>query len=94
MGLILDSSVVIDAERRGETVEQLIGRVIGIAGDQEGASATGADPSPQVLAFLSRKGMRVKGASTCYKAVKGNVISIELVSEDGSRLSAKVALLM
>ena len=55
------------------------------------ASATGADPSPQVVAFLSRKGMRVKGASTCYKAVKGNVISIELVSEDGGRLLAKVA---
>ena len=55
------------------------------------SSPTGADPSPQVLAFLSRKGMRAKGASTCYKAVKGNVISIELASEDGGRLLAKVA---
>ena len=54
-------------------------------------STTGADPSPQLLAFLSRKGMRAKRASTCYKAVKGNVISIELVSEDGGRLLAKVA---
>jgi|SRR5208337_1506887 len=54
-------------------------------------SATGADPSPQLLAFLSRKGMRAKKASTCYKAVKGNVISVELVSEDGGGLLVKVA---
>lgn len=37
MGLILDSSVVIDAEQRGETVEQLIERVVAVAGDQEAA---------------------------------------------------------
>ena len=37
MGLILDSSVVIAAERRGETVEQLIERVIKTTGDQEAA---------------------------------------------------------
>jgi tRNA(fMet)-specific endonuclease VapC len=42
MGLILDSSVVIDAERRGETVERLIERVVAVAGDQEAAlSAVG-----------------------------------------------------
>jgi tRNA(fMet)-specific endonuclease VapC len=42
MGLILDSSVVIDVERRGETVEQLIERVVAAAGDQEAAlSAVG-----------------------------------------------------
>lgn len=37
MGLILDSSAVIAAERRGETVEQLIQRVLDATGDQEGA---------------------------------------------------------
>ena len=37
MGLILDSSVIIDAERRGETVEKLIERVVNVAGDQEAA---------------------------------------------------------
>ena len=37
MGLILDSSVVIAAERRGETVEQLIARIIQTTGDQEAA---------------------------------------------------------
>ncbi len=37
MGLILDSSVVIASERRGETVERLIERVVTVAGDQEAA---------------------------------------------------------
>jgi len=42
MGLILDSSVVIDAERRGETVEQLIERIVHSTGDQDAAlSAVG-----------------------------------------------------
>jgi tRNA(fMet)-specific endonuclease VapC len=42
MGLILDSSVVIDAERRGETVERLIERIVRSTGDQEAAlSAVG-----------------------------------------------------
>ncbi|MFZ0819405.1 MAG: PIN domain-containing protein [Candidatus Acidiferrales bacterium] len=37
MGLILDSSVVIAAERRAETVVRLIERVVTVAGDQEAA---------------------------------------------------------
>lgn len=37
MGLILDSIVVIASERRGETVERLIERVVGVTGDQEAA---------------------------------------------------------
>ena len=42
MGLILDSSVVIAAERRGDTVEQFIARVIKATGDQDAAlSAVG-----------------------------------------------------
>src|SRR5258708_30092032 len=42
MGLILDSSVVIAAERGGNTVEQLIERAVHLAGDQEAAlSAVG-----------------------------------------------------
>lgn len=42
MGLILDSSVVIDAERRGETVERLIERIVRSTDDQEAAlSAVG-----------------------------------------------------
>jgi predicted nucleic acid-binding protein len=42
MGLILDSSVIIAAERRGETVEQLIGGILRATGDQDAAlSAVG-----------------------------------------------------
>src|ERR1700723_4582051 len=37
MGLILDSSVVIAAERRGGTVEQLIEKIVKTTGDQEAA---------------------------------------------------------
>jgi len=37
MGLILDSSVVIAAERRGDTPEQLVLQVIGVGGNQEAA---------------------------------------------------------
>ncbi len=42
MGLILDSTILIAAERRGDTVERLIERVVEVAGDQEAAlSAVG-----------------------------------------------------
>jgi tRNA(fMet)-specific endonuclease VapC len=37
MGLILDSSVVIAAERRGDTVEQFIEGVVNATGDQDAA---------------------------------------------------------
>ena len=37
MGLILDSSVVISAERRGDTVEHLIEKIVKATGDQEAA---------------------------------------------------------
>jgi len=37
MGLILDSSVVIAAERRGDRVEQLIEKILKATGDQEAA---------------------------------------------------------
>lgn len=58
MGLILDSSVVIAAERRRETVEQLIARILLATGDQDAAlSAVGLTelvhgiyraPTPQI----------------------------------------------
>ncbi len=42
MGLVLDSSIVIAAERRGDTVEQLLRNIAGVTGDQEVAlSAVG-----------------------------------------------------
>lgn len=42
MGLILDSSVIVAAERRGDTVEQFLQRVVNATGDQDAAlSAVG-----------------------------------------------------
>ena len=35
MGLILDSSIVIAAERRGDTVAQILRQVVTVAGDQQ-----------------------------------------------------------
>jgi hypothetical protein len=40
VGLILDSSVAIAAERRGDTVQALLKRAIDAAGDQEAALST------------------------------------------------------
>jgi predicted nucleic acid-binding protein len=37
MGLILDSSVVIAAERRGDTVEKMIELIVTVVGDQDAA---------------------------------------------------------
>ena len=56
MGLILDSSVVIAAERRGDTVERLIERVVGVAGDQDAAlSAVGLTELIQRICSTFRK---------------------------------------
>jgi len=64
MGLILDSSVVIDSERRGETVEQLIGRVIGMAGDQEAAlSAVGLTELVHGLYRAKTRALRLRRQS-------------------------------
>jgi len=42
VGLILDSSIVISAERRGDTVAQLLRNIVNVTGDQEvGLSAVG-----------------------------------------------------
>ena len=37
MGLILDSSVAIAAERRGDSAEQLVEKIVSVTGDQEAA---------------------------------------------------------
>jgi hypothetical protein len=47
MGLILDSSVIIAAERRGDTVEQFIEQIVNATGDQDAAlSAVLVDSPP------------------------------------------------
>jgi prevent-host-death family protein len=51
MGLILDSSVVIAAERRGDTVEQLIEKIVNRTGDQEAALCDWLDRTHPRLFF-------------------------------------------
>lgn len=50
MGLILDSSMVIAAERRGDIVEQLIDKIVKATGDQKAALSANwpdrTDPRP------------------------------------------------
>ena len=61
MGLILDSSVVIAAERKGWGVEQLIQQVISTAGDQDAAlSAVGLTELIHGLYRTSDRGIRAR----------------------------------
>jgi tRNA(fMet)-specific endonuclease VapC len=64
MGLILDSSVVIAAERRGDTVEQFIERVVNATGDQDAAlSAVGLTELIHGLYRVKTPAMRVRRES-------------------------------
>jgi len=64
MGLILDSSVVIAAERRGDTVEQFIERVVNVTGDQDAAlSAVGLTELIHGLYRVKTPAMRLRRES-------------------------------
>ena len=64
MGLILDSSVIIAAEHRGDTVEQFIERVVNAAGDQEAAlSAVGLTELIHGLYRVKTPAMRLRRES-------------------------------
>ena len=64
MGLILDSSVVIAAERRGDTVEQFIERVVNATGDQDAAlSAIGLTELIHGLYRAKSPAMRLRRVS-------------------------------
>ena len=64
MGLILDSSVVIAAERRGDTVEQFIERVVNATGDQDAAlSAIGLTELIHGLYRAKSSAMRLRRES-------------------------------
>ena len=68
MGLILDSSVVIAAERRGDTVERLIERVVSMAGDQDAAlSAVGLTELVHGLYRAQTPEMRVRRESFLHE---------------------------
>src|SRR5437870_6774661 len=68
MGLILDSRVVIAAERRGDTVERLIERVVSLAGDQDAAlSAVGLTELVHGLYRAQAPEMRVRRESFLHE---------------------------
>jgi len=50
------------------------------------------DPSPELLSSLTRSGLHPKKSSNCYKALKGNVISVEALKQEANRFEAKVEL--
>jgi hypothetical protein len=56
------------------------------------SSDTAGDPSPELLSSLARSGLRARAASNCYKALRGNVISVETLKAEENRFEAKVEL--
>jgi len=65
MGLILDSSVVIAAERRGDTVEQLIEKIVKATGDQESALSAIGSPNSST-AFIALRPRRYACAANRF----------------------------
>ncbi len=64
MGLILDSSIVIAAERRGNTVAQLLRQVASVAGDQQAAlSAIGLTELVHAVYRAQTTGVRLRRES-------------------------------
>ena len=81
MGLILDSSVVITAERRGDTVERLIERVVSMAGDQDAAlSAVGLTELVHGLYRAQTPEMRVRRESF----LRLTVIALVILRDEAS----------
>lgn len=48
------------------------------------------NPSPQMLSSLARSGLHPKKASSCYKIMKGNVISVETLKREENQFKARV----
>jgi len=64
MGIILDSSIVIASERRGDTVAELIERVIRSVGDQD-AALSAISLTESFMAYTARKRPRPVNAERC-----------------------------
>lgn len=54
------------------------------------SSDAAGDPSPELLLALAKSGLRAIKGSDCYKARKGNVISIETLRRDTNHFQARV----
>ena len=72
MGLILDSSVVIAAERRGETAAQLLRQILAATGDQESAmSAVGLTELVHGIYRAQSREARIRGESFIQELLQG-----------------------
>jgi predicted nucleic acid-binding protein len=71
MGLVLDSSVLITAERNGDSVAQILGRALGIAGNQETAISSIALVELAHGIFQSKYAGAATEAAELYRRVAG-----------------------
>ncbi len=86
MGLILDSSVVIAAERGGDTVEQLIERVVKLGGDQDAAlSAVGLTELIHGIYRAQTPQMRARRESFLHELLADLAVSIHEGDRDAGR---------
>jgi len=89
VGLILDSSVAIAAERRGDTVQAFLQRVIDTAGDQE-AALSPVLPRPSLLPHTRRGGCILRCVRTPWcPRCRGTNLSVKQVM---TRLSLEIEL--
>ena len=86
MGLILGSSVVIAAERGGDTVEQLIVRVVKLGGDQDAAlPAVGLTELIHGIYRAQTPQMRARRESFLHELLVDLAVSIHEGDRDAGR---------
>jgi predicted nucleic acid-binding protein len=89
MGLILDSSVVIAAERRGDTVEQLIEKIVAKTGDQEAAlSAIGLTELIHGIYRAKTAEIRVRRESFIHEILAD--VTVYPYTKETARLAGKL----
>ena len=89
MGLILDSSVVIAAERRGDTVEKLIGQVVAAAGDQDAAlSSVGLTELVHGIYRAQTPEMRLRRESFIYELFRD--LTVYPYTKETAMLAGKI----
>jgi tRNA(fMet)-specific endonuclease VapC len=89
MGLIVDSSVAIAAERRGDTVEELLQRVISFADDQNAAlAAVGVTELVHGIYRAQSNEMRLRRQAFVEEFVR--TLSVYPYTLDTARLAGRI----
>lgn len=89
MGLILDSSIVIAAERKGDTVEKLIEQIISATGDQDAAlSSIGVTELAHGIYRAQTSEMRLRRQSFFDELL--GVLSVYPFSKSTALLAGKI----